>query len=98
MYTGGSAIITYNNGFLIGDKNGEVDNDICKVEGIVMNATGETCSYAEITIGFYDKDGVKVTSGIDNILNLKHNEKWRYTVHGFGSGITTYKIEEITWY
>lgn len=98
MYSEGQAKIKYMNGFLVGDSSGETNGDSCTVSGIVLNATGSECPYAEITIGFYGSGNIKISSGIDNILNLKNNEQWRYTVYGFGTGIKNYKIEGITWY
>lgn len=86
------------NGFIIGDKKGTTDDFGCTVKGVVANATGKDCDYVQITIGFYDENDTKITSGIDNVLNLKSGESWKYTVYGLGSDITSFRVEEITWY
>lgn len=98
MYSDGQAKIRYLNGFLVGESAGVTKNDTCTVEGYVLNVTGHDCQYAEITVGYFDSKNVKITSGIDNILNLKNNEQWKYKAFGFGSGIDSYKIESISWY
>lgn len=86
------------NGFVIFEKKGESDSYGCTVNGIVGNATGRDCSYVQITIGFYDENGIKVASGLDNILNLKSGDIWKFSAYGYGSGIKKYQIEEIYWY
>lgn len=86
------------NGFVIGERSGTNYDGYCEVIGVVGNGTGKDLSYVEITIGFYNKNGVKITSGIDNVLNLGAGETWQYDVLGFGDGISTYKIEDITYF
>ena len=86
------------NGFLIGDKAGTTYDGYCDVVGVVANATGYNCSYVQITIGFYNDNNVKIDSGIDTILNLNAGETWQYEVTGFGDDITSFKIEDISWY
>lgn len=86
------------NGFLIGDREGTTYDGYCDVVGVVANATGYNCSYVQITVGFYNDNNVKIDSGIDNILNLNAGETWQYEVTGFGDGITSFKIDDITWY
>lgn len=98
MYDNGEAVIRYLKGFLVRTDSGTVEYGTCEVNGIVMNLTGADCSYVQIDVGFFGKDGVKITSGLDNVLNLKKGEQWRFKVYGFGDGITNYKIEDISWY
>lgn len=98
MYADGEALISYMNGFLVRSDGGTVENGVCEANGIVMNLTGVDCSYVEVDVGYYDKNGVKVTSGIDNVMNLKNGEQWRFKAYGFGDGITNYIIQDITWY
>lgn len=98
MYADGEALICYMNGFLVRSDGGTVENSSCEANGIVMNLTGNDCSYVEVNVGYYDKNGVKITSGLDNVLNLKKGEQWRFKAYGFGDGITNFKIENITWY
>ena len=86
------------NGFIIGDKQGTNHGDYCEVIGVVKNVSGHNCSYVAVTIGFYNANGTKITTGLDNILNLNNNEQWQYTVLGFGSNIETFKIENIEWF
>lgn len=98
LYSDGEVKIRYMNGFLVRDDGGTTDNDACEVNGTVLNITGGDCSYVQIDVGYYDDNGVKITSGLDNVLNLKKGEQWRFKAYGFGSGIKRYKIEEISWY
>lgn len=86
------------NGFIIGDRDGTTYDDYCHIVGVVANATGQDCSYVQITIGLYNKNGVKINSAMDNVLNLAAGETWQYEVYGYGSGISEFKIEDITWY
>ena len=86
------------NGFVIGEKKGKSDEYGCRVVGVVANGTGKDCRYVQITIGFYSKNGAKIDSGIDNVLNLGAGESWQYEVYGLGSNISSFKIEDISWY
>lgn len=86
------------NGFVIGEKKGTSDEYGCRVVGVVANGTGKDCRYVQITIGFYSKNGAKIDSGIDNVLNLGAGESWQYEVYGLGSNISSFKIEDISWY
>lgn len=98
MYDNGEAAISYLKGFLVRADGGSTEYGTCEANGIVMNLTGADCSYVQIDVGFYDKNGVKITSGLDNVLNLEKGGQWRFKAYGFGDGITNYKIEDISWY
>lgn len=98
LYADGEVKIRYMNGFLVRDDGGTTDNNTCEVNGTVLNITGGDCSYVQVDVGYYDDNGVKITSGLDNVLNLKKGEQWRFKAYGIGSGIKRYKIEEISWY
>lgn len=86
------------NGFVIGDKQGEINDGMCRVIGVIGNGTGKDCEAVTITIGFYSESGVKVTSGVDTVLNLRAGESWQYEVLAMGSNIATYKIDDIEWF
>ena len=75
-------------------------NDLgyCEVTGSLKNVSGKDYSYAEVTYGFYDSTGAKVGSGIDNLLNFKNGDTWKYTVIGYGKDISKCKLEEISAY
>ncbi len=98
LYADGEVKIRYMNGFLVRDDGGTTQYESCEVNGIVMNITGKDCAYVQVDIGYYSDSGTKIASGLDNVLNLKNGEQWRFKAYGIGSGIAKYKIEDISWY
>lgn len=65
------------------------------VEGTVVNNTGETADFVEVTVRAYDEEGVRIETGSDITTDLADGEAWAFQVHltSDAEEIDDYEIE-----
>lgn len=66
--------------------------------GTIRNDTSRNYTYVDVTIGFYDENGVKLGSGLDNVLNLGSGETWKFSVVCMYDNAKSAKVENIDFY
>lgn len=54
------------------------------VEGIAQNVSGTQLDYVEISVNFYDEDGVRIDRFLANTNDLDDQEKWAFEVMAIG--------------
>lgn len=84
---------------VVGECSTEIDEfGVRYYTGTIKNETSTDYGYVDVTIGFYDENGVKLGSGIDNVLNLGAGETWKFSVVCIYDNAKTAKVEKIDCY
>jgi hypothetical protein len=65
------------------------------ITGIMVNRTGHTLSYAQISFNIYDTTGAQVESVHDNVNYLEARGQWRFSAGPVPEGRFRYKIADI---
>ena len=73
---------------------GEYGN--AKITGTIINRTGRTLNYAQITFNLYDKSGAQVGSAVANVNGLESNGRWKFEAIALTDDFATYKPSEMT--
>ena len=63
--------------------------------GYLRNNSNSTWDYVEVMITWYDKYGNVINTTYDNILNLKPNQRWKFTINTYGD-CSKFKITKVT--
>lgn len=66
------------------------------VSGYCVNNSGKSLDYFDLTVGFYDDNGTRLSTGMANTLDFAPGDKWFFTVIDLSPGITKYKIEDVS--
>lgn len=66
------------------------------VSGYCINNSGKSFDYFDLTVGFYDDNGTRLSTGMANTLDFAPGDKWFFTVIDLTPGITKYKIEGVS--
>ena len=63
--------------------------------GYLRNNSTSTWDYVEVMVTWYDKYGNVIDTTYDNVLNLKPNQSWKFTINTYGD-CRKFKITKVT--
>ena len=63
--------------------------------GYLRNNSTSTWDYVEVMVTWYDKYGNVIDTTYDNVLNLKPNQRWKFTINTYGN-CRKFKITKVT--
>ena len=89
MTYNGKAVAFYDGG-MVDDGYGNTD-----IIGYLRNNSTSTWDYVEVMVTWYDKYGNVIDTTYDNVLNLKPNQRWKFTINTYGD-CSKFKITKVT--
>lgn len=78
LHQHGDGMFSTRRNLIVAEASGYVDEYTSGVKGILENRTGETLSYVEVVVYFYDENDTRVGDGLDNTQNLRSSERWAF--------------------
>ena len=63
--------------------------------GYLRNNSNNTWDYVEVMVTWYDEYGNVIDTTYDNVLNLKPNQRWKFTINTYGN-CRKFKITKVT--